>query len=182
MVSNARKEASSSTGLYVRMKAYRNRVRNGRREAASNSSSHSAGISFCAPGRASGEVCGFISILDCLPRAEGGSAGAFQAYHADARLVENQSPEGTSPQNRVGGGVAPAVLPHHRTYSSYPAVSLTVVTQGTWRRGLSDLDPETTGLTWPVAPRAYRPSATSPCRRRPSSKNDSWERPTAVES
>ena len=30
--------------------------------------------------------------------------------------------------NRVGGGVAPAVRPHHRTYSSYPAVFVTVIT------------------------------------------------------
>jgi hypothetical protein len=28
--------------------------------------------------------------------------------------------------NRVGGGLSAPVLPHHRTYSSYPAVSLSV--------------------------------------------------------
>jgi len=38
-------------------------------------------------------------------------------------------------ENRVGGGVAPAVLPHHRTYSSYPAVSVNVVTLRSIRCG-----------------------------------------------
>ena len=37
--------------------------------------------------------------------------------------------------NRVGGGVAPAVLPHHRTYSSYPAVFVSVVTRDIDRGG-----------------------------------------------
>jgi len=35
--------------------------------------------------------------------------------------------------NRVGGGLAAPVLPHHRTYSSYPAVSSTVLTQPWFR-------------------------------------------------
>ena len=33
-----------------------------------------------------------------------------------------------SPYNRVGGGIAPAALSHHRTYSSYPAVAMFVGT------------------------------------------------------
>ena len=37
--------------------------------------------------------------------------------------------------NRVGGGLAAPVLPHHRTYSAYPAVSSTVSTGATTRQG-----------------------------------------------
>ena len=37
--------------------------------------------------------------------------------------------------NRVGGGLAAPVLPHHRTYSAYPAVSSTVSTGTTTRQG-----------------------------------------------
>ena len=39
------------------------------------------------------------------------------------------------PHNRVGGGLAAPVLPHHRTYSAYPAVSSTVSTGATTRQG-----------------------------------------------
>src|SRR5258706_6412180 len=45
MLSNERYEASSITGLYVLMKPYRKRCSSVRRAAASNSASHSAGIS-----------------------------------------------------------------------------------------------------------------------------------------
>jgi|GEM_PF-126992 len=40
--------------------------------------------------------------------------------------------------NRVGGGLAAPVLPHHRTYSSYPAVSFRLVTSRTVGRNSSD--------------------------------------------
>ena len=39
------------------------------------------------------------------------------------------------PGNRVGGGREAPVLPHHRTYSAYPAVSSTVSTGATTRQG-----------------------------------------------
>ena len=41
---------------------------------------------------------------------------------------DRDSTDGDAP-NRVGGGLTAPVLPHHRTYSSYPAVSPTVATQ-----------------------------------------------------
>ena len=40
-----------------------------------------------------------------------------------------------SSPNQVGGGLAAPVLPHHRTYSAYPAVSSTVSTGATTRQG-----------------------------------------------
>ena len=43
-------------------------------------------------------------------------------------LIAHAIPE----HNRVGGGVTAPVLPHHRTYSSYPAVSVNVVTANTF--------------------------------------------------
>ena len=43
--------------------------------------------------------------------------------------------------NRVEGRLAAPVLPHHRTYSPYPAVSSTVVTQHTVRSGTRVPDP-----------------------------------------
>ena len=60
-----------------------------------------------------------------------------EALAGDDTIAGETAPaEGrTRPTNRVGGGLAAPVLPHHRTYSAYPAVSSTVSTGATTRQG-----------------------------------------------
>ena len=75
----------------------------------------------------------------------------------------------------------PAVLPHHRTYSSYPAVFVNVVTSNTDRAGLSSLVSRTKRYSCPVGHMANAPSATSPCHRLRSSSIGSRVLPEPAE-
>ncbi len=85
---------------------------------------------------------GLITVLDnakCFPY--------FIAYHGCSICIKvcpfNQQDYDKikrgfldkSEGNRVGGGLTAPVLPHHRTYSSYPAVSSTIVPQHTSQKG-----------------------------------------------
>ena len=49
------------------------------------------------------------------------------------RPSELRRPTQREKPNRVGGGITSPVLPHHRTYSAYPEVSIDVATAGTAR-------------------------------------------------
>jgi hypothetical protein len=77
----------------------------------------------------------------------GHSGTAGLARPADASTVPPQFPavpqkkDSSPPTNRVGGSVSAPVLPHHRTYSSYPAVSVNVVTANTFPADSPGLEP-----------------------------------------
>ena len=79
--------------------------------------------------------------------------------------------------NRVGGGVAPAVRPHHRTYSSYPAVSVTVVIPSICGRVRAGRVSGTRRCSCLAGRRVSSTSATSLCRKRLSSSSDPEELP-----
>lgn len=80
------------------------------------------------------------------PEDSGRPISHWTAREIADEIIERGILETISPRhaarilNRVGGGLTAPVLPHHRTYSSYPAVSSTVVTQHTSRKGSRDLE------------------------------------------
>ena len=85
---------------------------------------------------------GKAAIVYSIPTPEdspiGGADTAEIALNGRVRSsVRHGGPCGnrTHTSNRVGGGLAAPVLPHHRTYSAYPAVSSTVSTGATTRQG-----------------------------------------------
>ena len=79
--------------------------------------------------------------------------------------------------NRVGGSITAPVLPHHRTYSSYPAVSVVVVTANTFPADSPSPEPGTKPDSSLLEQRGNVPSATSLCRMRPSSSTGSRGHP-----
>src|SRR5262249_18216359 len=79
--------------------------------------------------------------------------------------------------NRVGGGVTAPVLSHHRTYSSYPAVSVNVVTANTSPEDSLGLEPGTRRCPCLPGRRGCEPSATSLCHSPRSSSSGPRERP-----
>jgi hypothetical protein len=63
--------------------------------------------------------------------------------------------------NRVGGGLSVPVLPHHRTYSSYPAVSFNLLTVHISQTSLQGQAIRTMPATFPPWPEGFSPVATS---------------------
>src|SRR5262245_28357096 len=85
-------------------------------------------------------------------------------------------------KDRVGGGLTTPVLPHHRTYSAYPAVSVNVGTASTCPADSPSLEPGTKRYSFLPGQRGCEPSATSLCRSKPSSSSGPEELPGRAES
>src|SRR5262249_26999239 len=75
---------------------------------------------------------------------------------------------GTGLLDRVGGTLTAPVLPHHRTYFSYPAVPLNLVTLRTSEQGPPARETQTSAGPSPVWRRGCPPAATSLCPTTPS--------------
>lgn len=77
------------------------------------------------------DYLGDVGISD-LPAA---TLVAIQDAERVFQSLAPPAPHLSNSANRVGGGLAAPVLPHHRTYSSYPAVPFTLAAAHTVERG-----------------------------------------------